>query len=84
MGQNAIVYAGSAGDASELFSFDIQGDARRQLTSLSRDVGFPEWSPDGSQILLTVRENDAFVLKLIDLASGEVTHVGEGAAPTWR
>ena len=45
---------------------------------------FPEWSPDGTRILLTVSQDDTFVLKLIDLASGETTHLGEGAAASWR
>ena len=45
---------------------------------------FPEWSPDGSQILLTVNENDRFVLKLLDLESGEVTDLGPGSAASWR
>jgi Tol biopolymer transport system component len=61
------------------------GSEKRQVTEgmLFGDA-FPEWSPDGSKILLTVNENDVFVLKLIDLASGETTHLGEGAAPSWR
>ena len=45
---------------------------------------FPEWSPDGSQILLTVRENDQFMLNLIELVSGDATHIGEGAGASWR
>jgi Tol biopolymer transport system component len=61
------------------------GSEKRQITSgmLFGDA-FPEWSPDGSSILLTVNEHDTFVLKLIDLASSEITHLGEGAAPSWR
>jgi len=33
---------------------------------------------------LTVRENDQFVLKLIDLESGDVMPIGPGAGASWR
>jgi Tol biopolymer transport system component len=61
------------------------GSEKRQVTEgLLFGDACPEWSPDGSQIILTVRETDQFVLKLVDLASGEVTHIGVGAGASWR
>jgi len=61
------------------------GSDKRQVTQgLLFGDACPEWSPDGSQIILTVREADQFVLKLVDLAGGEVTHIGVGAGASWR
>ena len=61
------------------------GSEKRRVTEgLLFGDAFPEWSPDGTQIVLTVREDNQFVLKLVDLASREVTHIGEGAGASWR
>jgi Tol biopolymer transport system component len=80
-----VAWASGTEEDKNLWVMRSNGSEKRQITSgmLFGDA-FPEWSPDGSSILLTVNENDTFVLKLIDLASGGMTHLGEGAAPSWR
>jgi len=80
-----IAWAAGTEDDKNLWVMRSDGSEKRQITEgmLFGDA-FPEWSPDGSKILLTVNENEVFVLKLIDLASGETTHLGEGAAASWR
>jgi Tol biopolymer transport system component len=80
-----VAWASGTEEDKNLWVMRSDGSEKRQITSgLLFGDAFPEWSPDGSRILLTVNENDTFVLKLIDLVSGEMTHLGEGAAPSWR
>ena len=80
-----IAWASGTEEEKNLWVMRADGTDKRQVTeSLMFGDAFPEWSPEGGQILLTVRENDEFVLKLVDLASGEVAHVGTGAAASWR
>ena len=80
-----VAWASGTEDDKNLWVMRSDGSEKRQIT---RDMlfgdAFPEWSPDGSRILLTVNENDTFVLKLIDPATGEVQDLFEGAAPSWR
>ena len=80
-----VAWASGTEEEKNLWVMRTDGSEKRRVTEgLMFGDAFPEWSPDGSRILLTVRENDQFVLKLIDLASGEVTHIGEGAGASWR
>jgi Tol biopolymer transport system component len=80
-----IAWASGTEAEKNLWIMGSDGSEKRQVTEgmLFGDA-FPEWSPDGTQILLTVNRDDIFVLELIDLETGETTHLGEGAAPTWR
>jgi len=80
-----IAWASGTEEDKNLWVMRSDGLEKRQITEgmLFGDA-FPEWSPDGHQILLTVNENDVFVMKLIELGSGEITGLGEGAAPSWR
>lgn len=80
-----IAWASGSEEDKNLWVMRSDGSEKRQITEgmLFGDA-FPEWSPNGDQILLTVNENDVFVLKLVDLESGAVTHLGEGAAASWR
>lgn len=80
-----IAWASGTEEDKNLWVMRSDGSDKRQITEgvLFGDA-FPEWSPDGSRILLTVNESGTFVLKLIDLASGEMTHLAAGAAPSWR
>lgn len=80
-----IAWASGTEEDKNLWIMRSDGSEKRQITEgLLFGDAFPEWSPDGGRILLTVNENDTFVLKLIDPASGETTDLGEGAAPSWR
>ena len=80
-----VAWASGTEEEKNLWVMRADGSEKRQVTeSMLFGDAFPEWSPDGTQILLTVRENDQFVLKLVDLAGGEVTHIGDGAGASWR
>jgi len=80
-----IAWASGTEEDKNLWVMRSDGSEKRQITSgMFFGDAFPEWSPDGSAILLTVNENDAFVLKLIDPETGEARDLGEGAAPSWR
>lgn len=80
-----IAWASGTEEDKNLWIMRSDGSEKTQITQgrLFGDA-FPEWSPDGRQILVTINHNDVFVLELIDLESGEVTQLGEGAAPSWR
>ena len=80
-----VAWGSGTEEEKNLWVMRADGSEKRRLTEgLLFGDAFPEWSPDGSQILMTVREHDRFVLNLVDLASGEVTHIGEGAGASWR
>jgi len=80
-----IAWASGTEDDKNLWIMLSDGSEKRQVThGMLVGDAFPEWSPDGTRILLTVNENDTFVLKLIDLATGEAQDLFEGAAPSWR
>ena len=80
-----VAWASGTEEDKNLWVMNVDGSQKRQITeSMMFGDAFPEWSPDGSQILLTVRENGQFMLKLIDLVSGQVTHIGEGAGASWK
>jgi Tol biopolymer transport system component len=80
-----IAWASGTEEDKNLWVMNSDGSDKRQLSEgiLFGDA-FPEWSPDGARILMTAREGDQFVLKLVDVASGEMTDLGEGSAPSWR
>lgn len=80
-----IAWASGTEEDKSLWIMGSDGSDKRQISDgvLFGDA-FPEWSPDGTQILLTVNQDDVFVLQLIDLETGATTPLGEGAAPTWR
>jgi len=80
-----VAWASGTEEEKNLWVMRADGSEQRQVTEgLLFGDACPEWSPDGSQIILTVRETDQFVLKLVDLASGDVTHIGVGAGASWR
>ena len=80
-----IAWASGTEEDKNLWVMNSDGSEKRQITEdLLLGDAFPEWSPDGSRILFTANEADSFVLKLLDLATGEITDLGEGTAPSWR
>ena len=80
-----IAWASGTEEDKNLWIMNSDGSDKRQITDdLLLGDAFPEWSPDGSQILFTANEADSFVLKLLDLATGEITDLGAGTAPSWR
>lgn len=80
-----IAWASGGEEQKHLWVMQASGDDKQQLTDgLMFGDAYPEWSPDGQQILLTVSTDDGPALYLIDLATRAATPVGPGAAPTWR
>jgi Tol biopolymer transport system component len=80
-----VAWASGTEDDKNLWVMHSDGSNKKQIThGMLVGDAFPEWSPDGTKILLTVNQNDTFVLELIDLASGATTSLGEGTAPSWR
>lgn len=80
-----IAWASGTEEDKNLWIMRSDGSDKRQVTrGLLFGDAFPEWSPEGDRIVLTVNENDEFVLKLVDLESGAVTDLGPGAAASWR
>jgi Tol biopolymer transport system component len=80
-----IAWASGGEEDKNLWIMRADGTDKQQVTTgLMFGDAFPEWSSDGRQILLTVREGDQFVLQLIDIETGEATHLGPGTAPSWR
>jgi len=80
-----IAWASGSEEDKNLWIMRADGTDKQQVTTgLMFGDAFPEWSPDGRRILLTVREGKQFVLQLIDLETGEATDLGPGTAPSWR
>ncbi len=80
-----IAWASGTEEDKNLWIMQADGSDKQQMTTgLMFGDAFPEWSPDGRRILLTVREGGQSVLQLIDLETGEATDLGPGTAPSWR
>ena len=50
--------------ASNLFISSIDGKNRFQLTSADRIDLYPEWSPDGNEIVFATNEGQIYLLNL--------------------
>ena len=75
-----IAWASGSEEEKDLWIMQADGSEKKQIgQGMLFGDAFPAWSPSGRQIVLTVREDDVFVLKLIDIETGHVTHLGEGA-----
>ncbi|WP_444997993.1 winged helix-turn-helix domain-containing protein [Aliikangiella sp. IMCC44359] len=70
-----IVYTSNESGNFELWTADLDGENRLQLTSLKNEVRFPVWSHDGSKIAFIgrVRKNNESKLFVLDLNSQKVT-----------
>ena len=80
-----IAWASGTEEEKDLWVMRVDGSGKRRVTTgLLFGDAFPAWSPDGSQIALTVREGDDFVLKLVDVETGRVDDLGPGAGASWR
>ena len=92
-----IVFGGFVGDpdesgnrASELLLMNSDGSNVRQLTDRPGPDIDPAWSPDGSRIAWWGQDPQTESsqaqpnrLYMVDVASGEVTELGEGSDPVW-
>jgi Tol biopolymer transport system component len=96
-GGKQIVFGAFVGDPdesgnreSELLLMNSDGSNVRQLTDRPGPDVDPAWSPDGSRIAWWGQDPPAEgsqtqpnVLYMVDVQSGEVTELGEGADPVW-
>ena len=80
-----IAWASGTEEDKNLWVMRSDGSDKHQITrDLLLGDAFPEWSPNGDRIIFTANENGEFVLKLIDVANGEITDLGPGTAPSWK
>lgn len=69
-----IAWASGGEEEKHLWVMHADGTEQRQLTDgLLFGDAYPEWSPDGEQILLTVRVEGGAALHLVDVATGTST-----------
>lgn len=72
----------------ELWIAAADGETTRRLTSFDgATVRYPEWSPDGERILITVQTDAGERLYIVDVAGGAATQVESGIddimTPRW-
>jgi len=71
-----MVYQTPMNGSTNLWILDLKSGARRQLTDVNDFVGFPVWSPDGSQIAADAKRTDddqAFIVSPRDGGLMQVT-----------
>ena len=73
--------------AGDIWRIPAEGGTAEQLTRGPRYHFEPDWSPDGSRIVMTVETGDGLDIALLEVEGGEVTLLVEGGAvdvqPAW-
>ncbi|MCO5225811.1 MAG: S9 family peptidase [Thermomicrobiales bacterium] len=74
--QDGKGYLNNARD--QLFVVDVESGTTRQLTSEYKDHAFPQWSPDGDRIIVTVSDRNGMrdVMHIIPVAGGDPKEIG--------
>jgi Tol biopolymer transport system component len=62
---------------------NADGKGKRQLTHLKTGVCFPEWSPDGKEIVVTLFEPTSTSLAIVDENGTLVRNLGPGSEAHW-
>ena len=84
-----IVYATIASDRAPWISYIVPADGgkpRQLLPGASGSQSTPDWSPDGHEIVFGDKDGDAQDIRILDMASGQVTPVpgSQGTSfPRW-
>ncbi len=83
----------TAGRAEEIFTMNLDGSNRTQITHDGLNKFLPHFSPDGTRLIYTKflvggygQPNSQFDVVVYDFASGQetqLTHTGRGFQPVW-
>lgn len=71
------------GSSTHLYTMDLSGAELRQVTAMEGFAGMPVWSPDGTRLAFQHRNGDlspTWALKVVSLATGDITDLTEGTA----
>lgn len=72
---------------NQLYVLDVKSGDTRQLSSAYKDHAFPQWSPDGSEVSVTVSDANGMqsTLQLFPIAGGETQVIGwpTGSVGLW-
>jgi TolB protein len=72
-----------------LFLMDLSGDIRKQLTFSLPNArsSYPDWSPDGNELVFTTRKYQGYEIYLLEIETGEITRLTDPDAserdPVW-
>jgi Tol biopolymer transport system component len=81
-----IAYASGVEGDKDLWVMRSDGSNKKQLTNdLLFGDSYPSWSPDDSQLVFTVQENESgSALFLVDVESATLSRLTDGGAASWR
>lgn len=86
---NKLVYVSNESGNYELWTSDIDGNQRQQLTTLKRTIRYPRWSHKGDKVAFLARaENgEGDRIYIIDVTTKRINEVNTGYTrhnrPTW-
>jgi Tol biopolymer transport system component len=71
---NRIAYASNQTSTQilQIFTMNLDGSDKKQLTNLPTNCMYPKWSPDGKQIVFNTDDNSIYIIKDANLASDPV------------
>ena len=82
-----IAFIAQETEREEIYLIRSDGEGLHQLTHDGQDVFQFEWSPDGLQMAAILNRGGAFVLSLLDVATGEIIDLSGGLGfhsnPNW-
>ncbi len=87
--RNRLAYYSNISGYNEIWTADVDGGSRRQITQLEASAIDPSWSPDGTTLSFLARDasTGSLVIHLYDFATGRIeplaTGFGDLGFPTW-